>query len=96
MLRSSYSMVVTGISERDMRPEAVEPLLDKEIPGFGEAFRYLSYEEVGLPAILSKATAGKMDESLIFALPGSTAAVELALKELILPEMGHMIYEVNK
>lgn len=86
----------TGISERDVTPEALDRIIDDELLGFGELFRYLSYEEIGSAAMLSRAKAGYADESIYFALPGSTDAVELALDELILPELGHLLYEVSK
>ncbi|MFW6040218.1 MAG: MogA/MoaB family molybdenum cofactor biosynthesis protein [Thermoplasmatota archaeon] len=86
----------TGISGRDVTPDAVEDVIDKELPGFGELFRHLSYEDVGSAALLSRAMAGVNDEQLVFALPGSTSAVELGMKRLILPELGHLVYEVKK
>ena len=87
----------TGISQRDVTIEAVSPLLDKEIEGFGELFRYLSYtEDVGTKALLSRAIAGTVMNKLIFTLPGSTGAVKLAVEKLIKPELNHMVYELNK
>ncbi len=87
----------TGIAPRDVTIEAVTPLLDKEIEGFGELFRYLSFtEDVGTRALLSRAVAGTAKRTLIFCLPGSTGAVELALNRLILPELTHLVYEMNK
>ncbi|NBK47568.1 molybdenum cofactor biosynthesis protein MoaB [Staphylococcus delphini] len=87
----------TGIAPRDVTIEAVTPLLDKEIEGFGELFRYLSYtEDVGTRALLSRAVAGTANRTLIFCLPGSTGAVKLALNRLILPELTHLVYEMNK
>lgn len=78
----------TGIAPRDVTIEAVTPLLDKEIEGFGELFRYLSFtEDVGTRALLSRAVAGTAKRTLIFCLPGSTGAVKLALNRLILPEL---------
>ena len=81
----------TGVSPRDVTIEVVEGLLDKSIPGFGEIFRMLSFEEIGPAAIASRATAGFAQGTLIFATPGSTGAVRLAMNRLILPEMGHLI-----
>lgn len=87
----------TGIAPRDVTIEAVTPLLDKEIEGFGELFRYLSFtEDVGTRSLLSRAVAGTAKRTLIFCLPGSTGAVKLALNRLILPELTHLVYEMNK
>lgn len=87
----------TGIAPRDVTIEAVTPFLDKEIEGFGELFRYLSFaEDVGTRALLSRAVAGTSNRKLIFCLPGSTGAVKLALNRLILPELTHLVYEMNK
>jgi molybdenum cofactor biosynthesis protein B len=82
----------TGLSPRDQTPEAVKPLLDMEIPGFGELFRVLSMQEIGPAAMLSRAFAGKMGGQLIFCLPGSTNAVRLATSRLIAPELPHLVY----
>jgi len=81
----------TGVARRDTTYEAITRLLDKEITGFGELFRMLSYEQIGAAAMLSRATAGVAGKRVIFSLPGSTAAVELALTKLILPELGHVV-----
>ncbi len=86
----------TGISKRDVTSDVLKEVIDKRLPGFGETFRRLSYKEIGSAALLSRALAGISDKKIYFALPGSTSAVELAMKELILPEIGHMVYEVNK
>ena len=86
----------TGISSRDTTYEVVHEFIDKELPGFGELFRWLSFQEVGPRAILSRATAGAMGGKLLFSLPGSSRAVTMALKELILPLLGHAIYELGK
>src|SRR5262249_41339306 len=80
----------TGVARRDTTYEAIVALLDKEIHGFGELFRALSYEQIGAAAMLSRATAGVAGDRVIFSLPGSTAAVELAMTKLILPEIGHI------
>jgi len=85
----------TGLSPRDRTPEAVAPLLDLEIPGFGELFRYLSYLEIGAAAMLSRAVAGRAGHQLIFCLPGSTAAVRLALEKLLLPELPHLVFHAR-
>ena len=81
----------TGVARRDTTYEAISRLLDKEIGGFGELFRMLSYEQIGAAAMLSRATAGVVGKHVIFSLPGSTAAVELAMNKLILPELGHVV-----
>lgn len=81
----------TGISPRDITPEAIRPLLDTELPGFGEAFRATSRLAIGPHAILSRALAGRLGRTLVFVLPGSQPAVELALRELIIPILGHAI-----
>lgn len=81
----------TGISPRDVTPEALKPLLQKELPGFGEIFRRLSFQEIGSAAFLSRAFGGvAQGGKLLFALPGSTAGALLALEALILPEAGHL------
>jgi len=80
----------TGIAARDTTYEAVSRLIDKEIHGFGELFRMLSYAEIGSAAMLSRAVAGVAGRRVLFAMPGSTAAVELAMERLILPQLGHV------
>lgn len=87
----------TGISPRDVTIEAVKPLLTKEISGFGELFRMLSYtEDIGPAAMLSRAIAGTVGDCAVFAMPGSTGAVVLGMNKLILPELSHVISELNK
>lgn len=86
----------TGIAPRDVTPDAVEPLLDRVIPGFGELFRRLSFDEIGSAALLSRALAGIRAGRVVFVLPGSRGAVELAMQQLILPELGHMAAEATK
>lgn len=87
----------TGIAKRDVTIEAVESIIDKEIPGFGEIFRMLSYrDDIGSSAILSRAIAGVAMDTAIFAMPGSSGAVKLAMEKLILPELGHVVREVKK
>ena len=77
--------------------EAVSSLITKEIEGFGELFRYLSYtEDVGTRALLSRAIAGTVNNKLIFSIPGSTGAVKLALNKLIKPELNHLVQEITK
>ena len=85
----------SGIGPRDVTPEVLRPLLTKELPGFGEVFRVLSFEEVGAATMLSRAFAGVMGRTLLFVLPGSTNAVKLAMEKLIVPELGHLVREVR-
>ncbi len=82
----------TGIAPRDTTFEAIQGLLEKEIPGFGEMFRMLSYEDIGPAAMLTRATAGVAQGKVIISLPGSTGAVELGMTKLVLPELGHMLF----
>jgi molybdenum cofactor biosynthesis protein B len=87
----------TGLSARDRTVEAVTPLFTKEIPGFGELFRLLSYQEqIGAAAMLSRAVAGSVDGTLVVSLPGSQAAVELALTRLLIPELPHVLRELRR
>lgn len=86
----------TGISKRDTTFEAIDGLLEKRLNGFGELFRYLSYQEIGSAAMTSRATAGVYKEKIIFSTPGSEGAVRLAMEKLILPEIGHLTWEVGR
>jgi molybdopterin adenylyltransferase len=86
----------TGISSRDTTYEAVSGLLRKRLDGFGELFRALSYEQIGAAAMLSRATAGTIDGRVVVSLPGSEAAVRLALEKLLIPELGHLVREATK
>ena len=86
----------TGIARRDQTSETVRELFEKELPGFGELFRMLSFKEIGSAALLSRATAGSYKGMVLFALPGSTNAVRLAMRELILPEVGHLVRELSR
>lgn len=81
----------TGLSPTDITPEAIIPLLDREIPGFGELFRKISFDTIGAPALLSRAFAGTRKGKAIFCLPGSPDAVQTAMEKLILPELEHII-----
>lgn len=83
----------TGITRRDSTIEAIRPLLDRKMYGFGELFRMLSFEEIGPAAMLSRAIAGTARRTLVFALPGSPHAIELALDRLILPDLPHLAWE---
>src|SRR5699024_6804048 len=87
----------TGISYRDVTYETVEKMLDKELLGVGEIFRMLSYDEdIGSAAIMSRAIAGVRNHTAIFTTPGSSGAVKLAMKRLIIPELTHVVNEMNK
>jgi len=86
----------TGVAPRDVTIEAVEPLLERGLPGFGEIFRALSYRQVGAAAMLSRAAAGVARGRAVFLLPGSPKAVELAMAELILPEAGHLVGQARR
>jgi molybdenum cofactor biosynthesis protein B len=86
----------TGITSRDQTFEAIDALLEKRLPGFGELFRMLSYQEIGPAAMLSRAQAGVRAGRLVVSLPGSPAACRLALERLILPELGHLVRELGR
>jgi molybdopterin adenylyltransferase len=87
----------TGIAKRDVTIETVKEIIEKEIVGFGELFRMLSYtEDIGSAAILSRAIAGVANDTAIFSTPGSSGAVRLAMTKLILPELGHVVREIRK
>ncbi len=86
----------TGVAPRDITPDTVEPLLKRVIPGFGELFRMLSYQEIGSAALLSRALAGLLKGRVVFVLPGSRGAVRLGLEKLVLPELGHLAGEAHK
>jgi molybdenum cofactor biosynthesis protein B len=85
----------TGIAPRDTTYDALEKLLEKTLPGFGEIFRFLSYQEIGSRAIASRAIAGTYQGKLIFSLPGSSNAVRLAMEKLILPEIIHLVTQIS-
>lgn len=85
----------TGIAPRDTTYDALAGLLDKTLPGFGELFRFLSFQEIGARAIASRAIAGTYRQKLLFSLPGSPPAVRLALKKLILPELPHLVGQLR-
>ena len=77
----------TGVTPRDQTIEAIEPLFDKQLPGFGELFRHLSFAEIGAATIQSRATAGIINGAVVFSLPGSTQACRLAMDDIILPQL---------
>lgn len=85
----------TGIAPRDTTYDVISNWLTKTLPGFGEIFRYLSYLEIGSRAIASRAVAGVKNQKLIFSLPGSSNAVKLAMNQLILPELNHLVKQVQ-
>lgn len=86
----------TGISGRDVTYDAIVDRYEKHITGFGELFRMLSWSEIGAASMLSRASAGVANSTLIFNTPGSSNAVKLAMEKLIGPELGHMVYEISK
>ena len=83
----------TGIAKRDSTFEAIDALLEKRLPGFGELFRMLSYADIGAAAMLSRATAGSVGSMLIFCMPGSPNAVRLAMEQLNVPQLPHLVWE---
>jgi molybdenum cofactor biosynthesis protein B len=86
----------TGIAARDQTFETVSGLLTKIMPGYGELFRMLSYEDIGPAAMLSRAIGGVLNNVVVLTMPGSVAAVGLAMEKLIVPEIGHLVYEARK
>ena len=98
--RSDVDAVITtggtGISARDTTYEVVDRLLEKRLDGFGEIFRMLSYEEIGAAAFLSRAVAGTVGTKFLVCLPGSRNAVRLAVEKLLVPEISHVVFELNK
>ena len=86
----------TGVSARDTTFDVVAALFEKQLDGFGELFRMLSYQEIGPAAMMSRATAGVAKGKVLFAVPGSTNAVRLAMEKLILPQAGHVYWELHK
>ena len=86
----------TGIASRDQTPEALAGLFTKELPGFGELFRMLSYQQIGAAAMLSRAVGGVVGQTVVLLMPGSTPAVRLAMEQLILPEIGHLVEHARR
>ena len=86
----------TGVARRDVTFDAIHGMLDKQLPGFGELFRMLSYQDIGSAALLSRSTAGTAKGKAVFSVPGSRGAVQLAMEKLILPEMPHIVFELHK
>ena len=99
MLRDADAAIVcggTGLTASDVTIEAVTPMLQKTIPGFGELFRIKSYEEVGTASMLSRAMAGVVEDKAVFCIPGSPNAAKTAVSGLIVPELGHVISHIRK
>ncbi|HEY1686240.1 MAG TPA: MogA/MoaB family molybdenum cofactor biosynthesis protein [Tepidisphaeraceae bacterium] len=100
LTRSDIDLILTtggtGIARRDQTIQAIERKIATPLPGFGELFRMLSWQQIGSGAMLSRAIAGIAQGKIIFAMPGSVKAVELAMEKLILPEIGHLISELRK
>jgi molybdopterin adenylyltransferase len=86
----------TGIAARDRTFETVSSLLTKSMPGYGELFRMLSYSDIGPAAMLSRAMGGVLNQVIVLTMPGSVAAVRLAMEKLIVPEIGHLVFEARK
>lgn len=86
----------TGLSSRDSTFEAIDALLQKRLPGFGELFRMLSYYELGPAAMMSRASAGTIGKVVVLSLPGSENAVRLAMTKLVVPELGHLVQQTRK
>ncbi|HEX7392670.1 MAG TPA: MogA/MoaB family molybdenum cofactor biosynthesis protein [Thermoplasmata archaeon] len=86
----------TGVAKRDVTLEAIGPFQEKAVPGFGELFRALSYEEIGSAAFMSRAAAFITEGKVVFCLPGSEKAVRLAVSKLIAPEIGHVVWEAQR
>jgi molybdenum cofactor biosynthesis protein B len=99
LARSDVDAVVTtggtGISARDTTYEVVERMIEKQLDGFGEIFRMLSYEEIGAAAIMSRALAGSVGSKFVASLPGSRNAVRLAVEKLLVPELAHIVFELR-
>jgi len=86
----------TGITSRDQTYETVSSLLTRQLPGYGELFRMLSFEEIGAAAMLSRAVGGLIDRLVVLTMPGSPAGVRLAMERVILPELGHLVREARR
>jgi molybdenum cofactor biosynthesis protein B len=86
----------TGITSRDGTFEAIDRLFEKRLTGFGELFRMLSYEQIGAAAMMSRACAGLARGRIVISLPGSEAAVRLAMERLVIPELGHLVQQANR
>ncbi|MCU0710140.1 MAG: MogA/MoaB family molybdenum cofactor biosynthesis protein [Pirellula sp.] len=86
----------TGLAARDQTTEAIESLYDAQIPGYGELFRMLSFQEIGAAAMLSRASAGRVGQQVVVTMPGSPAGVRLAMERLIVPELPHLVFHAGR
>ena len=86
----------TGLGSRDQTAQTVAALLSKPLPGYGELFRMLSYDQIGAAAMLSRAAGGLIGRTIVLTMPGSSAGVRLAMEKLILPELGHLVREARR
>lgn len=86
----------TGITSRDRTYETITALLTKPLPGYGELLRMLSYQQIGAAAMLSRAAGGLVDRTIVLSMPGSPAAVQLTMEQIILPELGHLVREARR
>ena len=86
----------TGVGKRDLTAGTLEPMFDKILKGFGEHFRRVSFEEIGLAGIYSRATAGLIGKKVVFSLPGSKNAMRTAMNDIILPSIGHLLWEIDR
>lgn len=86
----------TGVGSRDMTVSTVAPMFNQMLPGFGEHFRKLSYDEIGIAGIYSRSTAGLIENKIVFCLPGSKNAVTTAITKIILPGIGHLLWEIDR
>jgi len=86
----------TGASHRDITVETISPIIEKKLDGFGELFRFLTYQEIGTASIMSRAIAGVVEGKVILCLPGSLGAANLAMDKIILPEIGHLVREATR
>ncbi|MGI2335448.1 MAG: MogA/MoaB family molybdenum cofactor biosynthesis protein [Dehalogenimonas sp.] len=101
LLNNTESQIIvfsggTGLSQRDLTVETVAPMFEKQMPGFGELFRLLTWETIGSPSIMSRAVGGVIKGKVVLCLPGSLNAVKLAVEQIILPEAGHMVREATR
>jgi len=100
LARSDVDAVIatggTGVSPRDVTPEAVAPLFEKTLAGFGELFRVLSFQEIGAAAVLSRAVAGTSGGKVVYVLPGSSGAVRLGMEKLVVPELAHVVGQLRR
>ncbi len=97
---SSIRVIVTsggtGVGRRDLTVRTIVPKFEKSLVGFGELFRRLSYEEIGIPGIYSQASAGLIQDKVVYCLPGSKNAMRMAMSQIILPGIGHLLWEVDR